>query len=821
MKKKILVSALLLAASFSAFGAAACAKNSDAGKTEQTKTVEYKGEMLYNGFDTVKDMYAVNQLYEWNYSPLGKLEIVSAAKFGELSSVKEGETGKNESDLSPRQGEGALRVYYKGGTFTELLARFDRSALAGLPVDELGRLSVKIYNDSGAEKKVTLSLMREKNKVLELENGEFTLAPYSWTECVTSFDPVITEYFKNELIGVNVRFTDVTDSVYYLDDMRITFGKIYTDEITARLNRVAELEKDIDELEGKTVTEADKETISELYTRYAEFTQAYRAIVKNSETLFSAADAYFAAVNAREEEDGKKTALFADEITGLRQFADFNGGSVSYTAEEGFGEESGAIKIDFNGSTDNTTIEISPSVASGYDEFRIKVKNDSDLKRAIYLNWETFGYAVNENGEKVSLLGGYVLPANSGWLELVFTVQTDISQLNSASLTNAGNAVTKSVGTLYIGRSYAVSHAKDVLDAIEALKDYSSAYTAADKAAAASAREAYDALCPDSQDKITNLNKLEKIEAEIWKEGFKLLPASAEEITGYNANYKAAAEALRKGYIGLSAGVKKLVENEEKRLAEFEERLLLFRKDYVKELIAAAAVKTDYSVNEIKNIRIAESKYAELTEEEKSAFTAAEIEKLNSLIAATSKYYTLKDLGGVFSSDIIGAPSWGAYSAELKNDKEGVIVFGVRGLAAADGALYVSIFHDASVNASQASDGIACMLRNTSSLKKLLLYNAGNKEIGFNGGVLSKTETYTFYYGYKLADDNSSLTVSVKVTDESGAVVAEGTHEITTFELQDFGSQTIESWLGGDKGAERRTFFISAGASEPDILSVW
>ncbi len=827
MKKKILFSALLAAASLSAFAGAACS----CGGNDEEKTAEqtvYEGTMLYNGFDTVSDMYAVNQLYTWNYSPLGKLEIVNAAKFAELSAIKDGETGKKAEDLAPRQGEGALRVYYDSGTFTEILARFDRSALAGLPVDELGKLSVQVYNDSAEEKKVTLSLMGDKNKTLELENGEFTLNPYAWTECSVDFDPVITDYFKKELIGINVRFNDVTDSVYYIDDMKITFGKIYTDEINERLKKVETLEKDIDEqLSDKTITADDKETILTLYKSYAELPQAYRAIVENADTLFDAVDAYFAAVNSAESADGRMTAVFADSELGLRHFADFDGGTISYAAEESYFGETGAVKIDFNGSTDFTTIDFTPAIASGYDEFRIRIKNDSDKKRAIYFNWKTFELkAEKDSGGEADVLSGCIVPKNSGWIELVFTSHVTITQINASSVNESDNKAIGSEGTLYIGKSYAISHANDVLNAIEALKDYSSAYTAADKAAVVSAREDYDALCIASQDKITNLSKLEKIEAEIWKEGFKLLPASAEEITEYNANYKAAVDSLSAEYKKLSSGVKKLVVEEAKLLEEFEVKILQYRRDYVKDLINGSTVKSDYTTytaTELKNIRLAESCYAELDDDEKNAIKDVK-GKLDSLIAATSKCYTLKDLGGDFVSDRTNVPGWGAYSGNLVNEKEGMIVFDVKGVlaagqAGADGALYMTLFHDGSRNKGQAADGIYCILNSKASPNRIVFPNGGNVTVAMNDVDLETT--YTVYYSYKVADDDSSVTINVKITDSNGNAVTTESKDVTVreFAAADFGTNSLGDWL---KGAGRKTFYINAGNSAGlNILSAW
>ena len=84
MRKKVWFILLSLALCFSLTAAVACTGNGGGGTTpppEEEEKPVYEGDMLYNGFDSIDNLYKVTQLYTWNYGPLGKLEIVGAENF--------------------------------------------------------------------------------------------------------------------------------------------------------------------------------------------------------------------------------------------------------------------------------------------------------------------------------------------------------------------------------------------------------------------------------------------------------------------------------------------------------------------------------------------------------------------------------------------------------------------------------------------------------------------------------------------------------------------------------------------------------------------
>lgn len=742
----------------------------------------------------------------------------------------EEEDPHDEADLSPRQGEGALRVYYERGTFTEILARFDRSALSGMPIeDELGGFSVRIYNDSAEEKTVTLSLMQQQNVVVDLEGGEFTLAPYAWTECKVTLDPIIVNFLADDLIGLNIRFANTTESVYYIDDLRVQFGQVYTDEIREDMEKVDSLVADIATLDGETITAEEQEILEGYYQRYLDLPQAYRFTVENYDILETAISDYMnALIGAEDVENGGETILRFDQLLGLTQVGEFSGGTTAFSEDVVCGEAEGSLQLNFNGSTNWVTIPISPLTGSGYDETHIWVNNTTeDVRYAFQLNWHVSDAAYNEKGEDAKLVGGYVIEPGSGWIELVFRSQFTLSELNITAVDADNNAVITS-GSLYVGNVIRISNAPDVVAQIEALPEYTEGYSEANKEAVAAARAAYNALSLDTQENVTNIDKLIGIEAEIWREGFGALPASPDDITSYSDEVKTAIDALRASYNNLDNAVKRVVSEDEALLQEFEEKIASFAVEYVESLINALTEKESYTAQDIAAIKLAKTEYDALDEENQAELDTALVEKLNRCLEDIESYYTLSDLSANsaysgFSSGDTSIGSWAYAGGNLVDPMKGTIVFNATGIAEAmDGAMYLVLFHDGSINAAQAGDGISIWLRTVNNT--LLPQNTTNTAIGFNENKqISSNGVYTFYIGYEVASDYSKLTLSIRIEDSNGDVIAEGSQDIASISLSDFDTQTVAGWLRDHENVENhQTFYINGGNStELVVSSAW
>ena len=735
---------------------------------------------------------------------------------------------RDPADLSPRQGEGALRAAYEVGPYTQLLARFDRSALPDLPVANLGGFSVKIYNDSPVERRVTLSLMQEQNLVVEVDGGTFTLAPYAWTECKVTLDPIIVEYLADTLVGLNIQFNATTEAVYYLDDLRVNFDQEITDEILQTMEQVDSLTADLAVLDGLTVSAEDKDLLEELYTRYMALPQAYRFIVSNIDLLNEAvADYYEALVGS---DPVRQTVLYFDEIMGLTQLNEFTGGTASFTTEEHAEGENGALRLDFNGSASWVTVPLLPADhEGGYDEVQVWVKNDSASKRAFQINWAAASAAEGEGVTGGNILAGYVLPADSGWIKLTYRNLSNTTEFNVTSL-NEGNAAVNSVDTLYIGRVVLISHAPEVEAQIEALPEYAADY--AYKDAVADARAAYNALSALTKPDVANIDKLIGLEAAIWREGFAALPESPEDIAEYSEELQAAVDALRAAYDLLDPAVQAAVAEDEALLCEFEDAVASFPVDHVTSLIAAISEQEFYRAADVAAIRAAKAAYDELTAEQQSMIAEADLQKLNTCWAGIQSYYTLTDLGDAsygrsLAQESLTIPAqWAPAGAKLADPMKGTVVFNVTGLAeGADGVLYVTLFQDRSVNEGQSENGVAIMVRNTSGQGSLHFTTLSTSQSFENteAGVpksLSATEVYTVYVTYEVAEDYSKLTFSIRIEDQSGGLIVQAEQEVTAFKTTNFGAQTVESWLK-DNGS-RQTFYVNSGNSlSPTVSAAW
>lgn len=115
-------------------------------------------------------------------------------------------------------------------------------------------------------------------------------------------------------------------------------------------------------------------------------------------------------------------------------------------------ETADGMKVDFDGTAPWCDVNIN-TISAG-KEIHIFFKNDSDSRRIVSLNWNPATKVYDENGNDItsSILEGRntTLPANSGWIEVVYTT-TSGDQLNCCSLKGeTGGEAKNSVGSLYI-----------------------------------------------------------------------------------------------------------------------------------------------------------------------------------------------------------------------------------------------------------------------------------------------------------------------------------------------------------------------------------
>ncbi len=127
-------------------------------------------------------------------------------------------------------------------------------------------------------------------------------------------------------------------------------------------------------------------------------------------------------------------------------------GSTSSVTDEGY------VRADFSGT--EVWCDVNFSDVTATNEIHIFMKNDSDYRRIVQRNWTAASKVLDENGvditDSVVSGGNTILPANSGWLEVVYPVASaSASQLNCVSLKGeTGGVAMNSVGSLYVKGYY-------------------------------------------------------------------------------------------------------------------------------------------------------------------------------------------------------------------------------------------------------------------------------------------------------------------------------------------------------------------------------
>lgn len=121
-----------------------------------------------------------------------------------------------------------------------------------------------------------------------------------------------------------------------------------------------------------------------------------------------------------------------------------------------YSDTTDGTKVDFNGSA--VWCDINFTAVEANKEIHIFLKNDSDCRRIVSLSWAAASKVLDENGADITASivsgGNTVLPANSGWLEVIYSTSS-ASQLNCCSLQGeTGGTAINSVGTLYIKGYY-------------------------------------------------------------------------------------------------------------------------------------------------------------------------------------------------------------------------------------------------------------------------------------------------------------------------------------------------------------------------------
>ncbi len=140
---------------------------------------------------------------------------------------------------------------------------------------------------------------------------------------------------------------------------------------------------------------------------------------------------------------------FSNDISQVSAILDSSGATITSGVATSYSATERALAIDFSGFATGTwaNFKFATEAVSGVTEAHLFVKNTTNSRIAIPMNWNAYSSVASGDSSMITTMwGATTILANSGWVELVYTVdETSIGSLNIA----IESAVTS--GALYIG----------------------------------------------------------------------------------------------------------------------------------------------------------------------------------------------------------------------------------------------------------------------------------------------------------------------------------------------------------------------------------
>ena len=270
MKKKFLIKSLFLSLlCVTAVGFVACDKgeqsgvnnSSDSGSEIIEPVKDYTGVQTLNSFENNDDLYAIKQM-QTNFDLTFTMDITSEQK---------------------KEGEGSLKIYYKDGTFGNVIQPLETTDFIDCKVGDIKSLSLWVYNANEVEAPVTLSALKSGSVAIAQET--FDLPVGEWTKCSLPLNKVAMESNAERFYAFAFTFSrQMKNATYYVDEMQVEFGAEYSAADEENLVKVNDLIARINVL-PETITLENEEALKEIYTDYMALEVAYQGAVNNYFTI--------------------------------------------------------------------------------------------------------------------------------------------------------------------------------------------------------------------------------------------------------------------------------------------------------------------------------------------------------------------------------------------------------------------------------------------------------------------------------------------------------------------------------------------------------
>ncbi len=375
MKKKFLIKSLFLSLlCVTAVGFVGCDKgeqsgvnnSSDSGSEIIEPIKDYTGVQTLNSFENNDDLYAIKQM-QTNFDLTFTMDITSEQK---------------------KEGEGSLKIYYKDGTFGNVIQPLETTDFIDCKVGDIKSLSLWVYNANEVEAPVTLSALKSGSVAIAQET--FDLPVGEWTKCSLPLNKVAMESNAERFYAFAFTFSrQMKNATYYVDEMQVEFGAEYSAADEENLVKVNDLIARINVL-PETITLENEEVLKEIYTDYMALEVAYQGAVNNYDKFESAVNKLLTDARGKIDYSKESVACYFDKFYGTFQatkaFDSFP--NFSYSEDVKYKDEAGSLCIECTGDV-WTYVTLSTVVPiAKYATTTCAVYNGLDKRIAAYFTWK-------------------------------------------------------------------------------------------------------------------------------------------------------------------------------------------------------------------------------------------------------------------------------------------------------------------------------------------------------------------------------------------------------------------------------------------------
>ena len=381
MKKNTLIKSLFLSFfCLTAIGLVACSggeqasesssASSESSSSQIEQTSDYTGVQTLNGFENNDDLYRVKQL-QTNFDLTFTMDITSEQK---------------------KEGEGSLKIYYKDGTFGNVVQLLSLTEYSDCDISDIKSLSLWIYNANEEETPVTLSALKSGSTAIAQET--FDVPAGEWTKCTLALNKVAMESNADNFYAFAFAFSrSVKNATYYVDEMQVEFGAEYTGADEENLVKVNDLIARIAAL-PETVTLKNEEAMKEIYLDYNDLEVAYQGAVNNYDTFEKAVDTLLLAARGKLDYTKDSVACYFDKFYGSFQAERGAVGfpNIYYSEEIKYQDEEGSLCIECTGDTWTYVNLTTVLPIEEYATTTCAVYNGLDKRIAAYFGWKQMTY---------------------------------------------------------------------------------------------------------------------------------------------------------------------------------------------------------------------------------------------------------------------------------------------------------------------------------------------------------------------------------------------------------------------------------------------